>query len=87
MTTYIRSIGRAVWFLLTITCSMLLFSTGVIIFALGFLAVLCVSPALFTGWKLVGLSRRLLIGIGLVRKVPKYSTPSAKDVRTFLNRS
>ena len=80
--------AKAVWFLLIITCSMLLFFNwryNIRARLLG--CTLCIARALHgveVGGSLAAVADRYRVG---VRKVPKYSTPSAKDVRTFLNRS
>jgi flagellar biosynthesis component FlhA len=52
---------------------------GVLLFALGFIPILCASPVLFMGWKLVAVSSRLLKGTISELRVPKSSVLSESD--------
>ena len=80
---YNNSIGRTLCLLVIIICSMVLFSTGILIFALGLIPALCALPVLLTGYKLVQASRKLLNVMALVSKVQRFNPRWAKRGSTF----
>ena len=74
MITYIRSIGKTVWYWLTILCLTALYSVGFSISVLVSGLILCASLGLYMVLKWVEVSRRWLHDTVSDRKGQKSST-------------
>ena len=74
------SLGKTLCYFAIILCLMVPFLTGVLIFVLGCIPILCVSPVLFMGLKLAQVSLRYLRGTVSALKGMRYSTHSENGV-------
>ena len=74
------SLGKRLCYFAIILCLMVPFLIGVLIFVLGCIPILCVSPVLYMGLKLAQVSLRFLRDMVSALKGTRYSTQSVNGV-------
>ena len=79
---YKHSTGKRLCYVVTMLCLMVPLLIGFLILLLALIPILCVSPALWTGWKLAQVSMRLLRDMVWELKAQPYRMHSGKEEKT-----